>query len=296
MSLSDLGQYLRHVRQERGISLRELEHDTRIRMKYLTAIEEGDIAILQSDVQLYGFVRRYALQVGLDPDSTISMLHQSLKGRRKKGLLTFFRTSKEVTAPQRDWPDVALTHSPSFHKNYSSEKSIFSLPRFFNLQILIVVLLVISLAVFFSWGSPYLKNTITKLNIQAVSTPIILGPTITSTFLSYVPVTSTNLPALVNFSDINLTVMIEQRAFLRVSVDGVLEYQGILPMGERRDYFGNEQIELTTGNGKGVRVIYNQSDEGIMGDFGEVVTWTFLPNLKFTSVLNVTNEPSGTSP
>ena len=34
----------------------------------------------------------------------------------------------------------------------------------------------------------------------------------------------------------------------------------------------------------------------IMGDFGEVVTWTFLPNLKFTSVLNVTNDPSGTSP
>ena len=51
-------------------------------------------------------------------------------------------------------------------------------------------------------------------------------------------------------------------------------------MGERRDYFGNEQIELTTGNGKGVRVIYNQRDEGIMGDFGEVVTWTFLPKMK----------------
>ncbi|HCU79867.1 MAG TPA: hypothetical protein DGN60_01740 [Chloroflexi bacterium] len=295
MSLSDLGQYLRHVREERGISLRDLEDDTRIRRKYLIAIEEGDIVVVPSDVQLYGFVRRYALQVGLDPDNTISMLHQALRNRSKKGLLNFFRANKEVTTPSRNWPDVALTHSQPFDKNYSVQKSIFSLPRYFRPQIFIVFLLVVSLTVFFAWGSPYLKNRITMLNKQAVSTPIILGPTVTSTFLSYVPLTATNLPSL-DFSDINLTIMVEQRSFVRVSVDGALEYQGILQIGERRDYFGNEKIELTTGNGKGVRVIYNQREEGIMGDFGEVVTWTFLPNLKVTSALNITNKPPVIAP
>ena len=295
MSFSDLGQYLRHAREERGISLRELEHDTRIRVKYLTAIEEGDIAVLQSDVQLYGFVRRYALQVGLDPDSTISMLHQALRSRNKKGLLTFFRPSKQVTRPQTTWPDVALIHSQPFNKNRSGQKSTLPLPRFFNPQIFIVALLVVSLAVFFSWGSPYLKNRITMLNRQSASTPIILGPTITSTFLSYVPLTSTNSPPLVDFSDINLTIMVEQRSFVIVSVDGALEYQGILQMGDRRDYFGNEKIELTTGNGKGIRVFYNQREEGVMGEFGEAVTWIFLPNLKLTSELNVTNEPPSIS-
>ena len=133
------------------------------------------------------------------------------------------------------------------------------------------------------------------LNRQSVSTPIILGPTITSTFLSYVPLTSTNSPPLVDFSDINLTIMVEQRSFVIVSVDGALEYQGILQMGDRRDYFGNEKIELTTGNGKGIRVFYNQREEGVMGEFGEAVTWIFLPNLKLTSELNVTNEPPSIS-
>ena len=70
MSLSEFGDYLKHAREVHGMSLRELEHVTRIRIKYLTAIEEGDVGVLQSDIQLYGFVRSYAQQVGLDPAPT----------------------------------------------------------------------------------------------------------------------------------------------------------------------------------------------------------------------------------
>ena len=73
------------------------------------------------------------------------------------------------------------------------------------------------------------------------------------------------------------------RSRVRVTVDGALEFQGMLQRGERRDYFADEQVELTTGNGAGVRVLFNQRDEGIMGVFGEVVTWTFLPNSVSTS-------------
>ena len=51
MSLSEFGDYLKHAREVHGMSLRELEHVTRIRIKYLTAIEEGDVGVLQSDIQ-----------------------------------------------------------------------------------------------------------------------------------------------------------------------------------------------------------------------------------------------------
>ncbi len=289
MSLAELGDYLRHAREMRGMSLRDLEYVTRIRIKYLSAIEEGDIGVLQSNIQLYGFVRNYAQQVHLDPDSTISMLHQALQNRSKRGLLKLFGVKKQVTSSQRFWPDVALPHSKPMFRMSAGQKSLLSLPRLINPQTFIVVLLVVSLIVFFAWGSPYLKNKITMLNRQAVSTPVILGPTITSTFLSYVSITSTNLPPLVNFSDINLTVIVEQRSFVRVTVDGALEYQGILQMGDHQDYYGNDQIALTTGNGKGIRVVYNQREEGVMGEFGEVVTWVFSPNSKSTSSPNTVN-------
>ena len=262
------------------MSLRELEHVTRIRIKYLTAIEEGDVGVLQSDIQLYGFVRSYAQQVGLDPDNTLSMLHQALQKRSKTGLLNLFGVKKRATKSQKSWPDVALPNSKMMFEKSTEQRIPSLLKKLVNPQILIVVLLVVSLTVFFTWGNPYIKNRIALLNRQDVSTPIILGPTITSTFLSYVSVTSTNLPPVVNFSDINLTIIAEQRSLVKVTVDGALEYQGILQMGERRDYYGNDRIELTTGNGKGIRVIYNQSDGGVMGEFGEVVTWVFSPNSK----------------
>ena len=280
MSLSEFGDYLRCAREVHGMSLRELEHITRIRIKYLTAIEEGDVGVLQSDIQLYGFVRRYAQQVGLDPDNVMSMLHQALQKRSKTGFLNLFGVKKRVTKSQKYRPDVALPNSKMMFEVSAEQRIPSLLKRLVNSQTFIVVLLVVSLMIFFAWGSPYIKNRIAMLNRQDVSTPILLGPTITSTFLSYVSVTSTNLPPVVNFSDITLTIIAEQRSLVKVTVDGALEYQGILQMGERGDYYGNYRIELTTGNGKGIRVIYNQSEEGIMGEFGEVVTWVFSPNSK----------------
>ncbi|MDP6225939.1 MAG: DUF4115 domain-containing protein, partial [Anaerolineales bacterium] len=123
---------------------------------------------------------------------------------------------------------------------------------------------------------------------------VVLGPTITPTFLSHAPATPTHPPLLVDFSDVQLTLLAEQRSFVRVTVDGALEFQGMLQRGERHDYFADEQIELTTGNGAGVRVLFNQRDEGIMGEFGEVVTWTFSPNSMSTPAPTSATRPPGT--
>ncbi len=150
----------------------------------------------------------------------------------------------------------------------------------------------VGLIAFFFWGGARLARSIRSPR-PIVATPVVLGPTITPTFLSHVPVTPTNPPPLVNFSDVQLTLVAEQRSFVRVTVDGALEFQGILQRGERRDYFADEQIELTTGNGAGVRVLFNQRDEGIMGEFGEVVTWKFSPSSMSTPVpTSVTPPPT----
>ena len=74
MSLTELGEQLRHARELRGLSLRDLEQATRIRVKYLRALEEGDLNVLSTEVQIRGFLRNYALHVGLDPESALRRL------------------------------------------------------------------------------------------------------------------------------------------------------------------------------------------------------------------------------
>ena len=53
-------------RKEMNLGLKEVENATSIRMNYLQAIEDGQIAKLISPVHAQGFIRQYASFLGLD--------------------------------------------------------------------------------------------------------------------------------------------------------------------------------------------------------------------------------------
>jgi cytoskeletal protein RodZ len=65
---SNVGEMLREAREIRGVDLYRVERDTKIRAKYLAALENGDFADLPGDVYARGFLRNYASYLGLDPD------------------------------------------------------------------------------------------------------------------------------------------------------------------------------------------------------------------------------------
>ena len=61
-----VGELLRQARESLDCSLGEAEQTTRIRLKYLRALEEGQFERLPEEVYVLGFVRRYALFLHLD--------------------------------------------------------------------------------------------------------------------------------------------------------------------------------------------------------------------------------------
>ncbi|BDG59445.1 helix-turn-helix domain-containing protein [Caldinitratiruptor microaerophilus] len=64
--LGEIGRRLREARQARGISLAEVEEQTKIRKRYLEAIEAGADTILPGEVYIKGFIRTYGNFLGLD--------------------------------------------------------------------------------------------------------------------------------------------------------------------------------------------------------------------------------------
>lgn len=60
-----MGALLRSRRQERGLSLREVENEISIRSLYLEALEEGTITKHVSGVYVQGFLKQYASFLGL---------------------------------------------------------------------------------------------------------------------------------------------------------------------------------------------------------------------------------------
>src|SRR4051794_34825569 len=65
------GAKLREARERRGVSLRQIANATKISISALEALERNDISRLPGGIFSRAFVRSYAVEVGLDPETTI---------------------------------------------------------------------------------------------------------------------------------------------------------------------------------------------------------------------------------
>src|SRR5215210_6299561 len=59
------------AREHKGVDLVRAERDTKIRVRYLSALERGDYRDLPGAVYTKGFLRNYAIYLGLDPEDVL---------------------------------------------------------------------------------------------------------------------------------------------------------------------------------------------------------------------------------
>ena len=69
-----LGEVLKKAREEQNLSLDDISVLTKVKEKYLIAIEANNFDVLPSAVQKKGFVRAYARALGMDPKPLIDQL------------------------------------------------------------------------------------------------------------------------------------------------------------------------------------------------------------------------------
>ena len=67
----DFGTKMRRLREERGVSLRQIADATKISIGALEALERNDISRLPGGIFSRAFVRSYAMEVGLNPEETV---------------------------------------------------------------------------------------------------------------------------------------------------------------------------------------------------------------------------------
>jgi cytoskeletal protein RodZ len=71
--LHKLGEVLRTAREAKGVDLARVERDTKIRTRYLSALESGDYRELPGSVYTKGFLRNYGAYLGLDAEYLIDL-------------------------------------------------------------------------------------------------------------------------------------------------------------------------------------------------------------------------------
>src|SRR5215208_5386295 len=101
-----LPERLAAARDRKGVDLSRAERDTKIRARYLGALERGDYRDLPGAVYTKGFLRNYAIYLGLDPEDVLR------QWRRERGDQA---SPEPLVVPPRPIaePSRPLTFSPS---------------------------------------------------------------------------------------------------------------------------------------------------------------------------------------
>jgi cytoskeletal protein RodZ len=103
----NLPERLFSARERKGVDLYRAERDTKIRARYLAALERGDYKELPGAVYTKGFLRNYALYLGLDPDEVL------LQWRRERSDVKEAEQPVIVVPRPITTPRKGLTFSPT---------------------------------------------------------------------------------------------------------------------------------------------------------------------------------------
>lgn len=101
--MESLGEHLKRERELKGITLRHISDVTKVPMRYLAALEENRFDVLPPEAFTKGFLRSYAMCVGLDPDEIILMYKQYIEGLHRPRAVP---NAAQVSRPQPPAPAV----------------------------------------------------------------------------------------------------------------------------------------------------------------------------------------------
>ena len=92
--MTELGKFLREKREEKGMSLEELQTATKIQKRYLVAIEEGNYDVLPGAFYARAFIKNYCEAVGLHYETIFDEYAHEIPKSAKEPVTEFEPRSK----------------------------------------------------------------------------------------------------------------------------------------------------------------------------------------------------------
>lgn len=101
--MSDIGNSLREARIRRGLTIKDVEDVTKIRSKYLEALEENDYEVLPGSTYAKAFLRTYASFLKLDADELLQDYRDRPEVRREDSVVRneVVQKSRSQTSAER---------------------------------------------------------------------------------------------------------------------------------------------------------------------------------------------------
>ncbi|MBN8250016.1 helix-turn-helix domain-containing protein [Priestia flexa] len=112
--MTELGQRLRQERENKGMSLEDLQKNTKIQKRYLIGIEEGNYDVMPGKFYVRAFIKQYCEAVGLNPDDIFDQYKTDIPTTQTDDIpqpLSRVRSRKEI--PQNTKASKAADYLPT---------------------------------------------------------------------------------------------------------------------------------------------------------------------------------------
>lgn len=291
-AMNELGQMLREAREGQGISLAEAEAQTRIRQKFIAAMEAETWSLLPNDVTTRGFLRKYAAFLGLDEEAVLQRF-QSRTNQPAPQPVIAPAADRDVdyrpiemdlsSTPRRSipwgWIGAAVVllalvgaalyiyfYQPGFLSN------LLSLPRTLPNPADVIALEPTG------GPTPIATEQLNRITATPTATPDATATPTATPVVAVAPAAATEAATPTEAAPderpverIALDLAILARSWVRVVADNSVALEAVLEPGELRSFEAAESIVLRTGNGAGVQATLNGQTLPPLGGTGEVV-------------------------
>lgn len=237
----EFGKNFEDKRTGLGVSLEQIEEDTKIRKLYLEAIEQERFNVLPPRVYATGFVKKYARYLGLD----------------EKGLVAQFTE----LAYAHDEPEQVIKEDipqPAFR---------FEWRNLVTAGVFLVVVL---------WAGTWVVGAITRQTTDnmAGKPPVQQPANQTGSSVGEQNRSQASNPAKQG-QMANVRIEAKSDCWIKAIVDGQTVFANILPAGQEKSFEGNDAVLLTVGNAGGIEIYYNGERMEPLGKAGEVIQREF---------------------
>ena len=267
------GEELRRERQIREISLEEISSATKISVRLLTALEQGDVRRLPAPAFTRGFIRAYARHLGIDPEEKVNAYLADLTGDHtevpapKKALprSRFWRgrrgtASMMVAGVTGILLVLGFIASPQQRRDREPKPTVVP-PR----------------AAPVAFKNVAVSNEPTPIIQNAASVAAEREAETSAKTAVAKPTDAANAPTSTTAGGVTLTLEFQEDSWAKIQADGATVVSGLVKRGETRRLHARDGFRVTLGNAGGVRVTIDGRPMEPLGGIGEVVRDLALP-------------------
>jgi len=273
--LNKFAEKLKNIREGNNITLSQVFEDTRIDIKYLEAIENGDFSIMP-EFYIRAFLREYGTAIGLDGEDVLSEYNAITKGNleqenveKQKIILEKQKVLSET--PQFE-PDIDKVNEEPLKKNTAPDKKTLII-----IASAIILILIVYLSFFNNSPTEIVKETPYSEIITGKAAPKVkdyekikksMGAKEKPSVKKSETVGKNN--TFTSNAELNLFMKGIDTSWIRVMADGKMQGEFLIYPGVKKNFSASKYYNLLVGNSAGVELYLNGKKLQISGAKGRI--------------------------